>query len=121
MDATIIPLQQMYLSVLTLMLKDEKLDTLSVERPGCPTHGVLYAVREGTTAAELVIEYGFENGKMLVLASSRDGRKLTNVITFVDGIDEYLKRLRTFLRANRLAAPVGRGLGAVGSRKAPAA
>ena len=119
MENKLIPLQPLYLNLLAVTFEAEKLDTVVNERPEAPGYGVLYLVRAGTTIPEFIVEYGFENHALLLRLCSRNERSLDSKITYAEGLDGYLPELRKFLRADRLAAPAGRGLGKTGSRINP--
>ena len=100
-------IQDTYLNTLAALLESEKLGTLLQDTTSADgfQSGVLWAVREGTTAPELSISFKFDCVGMLLRALTRDERCFDYKADFSGGIDEYLKQLRTFLRAGRIAAP----------------
>jgi hypothetical protein len=115
----IVPIEDTYLNALSLLLESEKLDSLlqdtnapgemfrqrapvSMGQTGC---GIIWAVRKGTTSPELSLAFKFDALGVQLMAITRDERKANYRADFSGGIDCVLKELRTFLRANRLAAP----------------
>jgi hypothetical protein len=104
----IVPIEDTYLNALSLLLESEKLDSLLQETnaPGQTGCGIIWAVRKGTTSPELSLAFKFNTLDVLLRVMSKDSaRTLDHTACYADGIDDFLPKLRTFLRANRLAAP----------------
>jgi hypothetical protein len=98
-------IQDTYLNTLAALLESEKLGTLLQDTTSADgfQSGVLWAVREGTTVPELSLSFKFDCVGLMLRAMTRDERTMDYKVDFSGGIDEYLKQLRTFLRANRIA------------------
>jgi len=121
MAAKLIPLQDLYLAALAVTFESEKFDTVIQPLTDGPTEttGRLYLVRGGTTVADAVVQFKFTENEFFFEINTRDQRCLAKAVKYFEGVDGLIDELRTFLRANRLAAPAGRGLGKTGSRINP--
>lgn len=102
-DANIIPLQQLYLSVIVQLVNAEKLS--AVQQQFSETTGRLWLVREGSTVPEIQIAYNFRDDDVTLGIITRDERKLERTVKFAEGLDGFLEDLQKFITANRLAAP----------------
>lgn len=108
-DATVVPLQQFYLSMLCAVLNADKLDVLQQDLPTTQdgtTGGRLYATSKGTSSPLFVLTYAFERDAVKITVEGRQERSLPAAsILYSVGLDDYLGKLHAFLRQGRLAAP----------------
>ncbi len=101
--AELIPLQPFYLNLMAQAFEAEHLSTIILDRGnGAST---LYLVRESTTVPDFILEVVFADYNVAFKVTSRDQRTHQIVVGYAEGIDEYIRQLQRFLRANRLAAP----------------
>lgn len=105
MNATILPLHQLYLSFIVAVLEAEKLSAALVTKG--ETAGMLYAMPESTTRPAAQIGYSFDDAEQKVAFGVLDqnGRRLAMECSYTEGIDDFGPALQKFLRAGRLEAP----------------
>lgn len=99
-DAKIIPLQQLYLSIIVTTVGAEGLD--SVQQDLGADAGRLWLVRKGTTVPQAWVGYKFDVESVKIGIQTRDERELTRTVKYAEGIDGFAEELSRFLRANRL-------------------
>lgn len=106
-DATIIPLHQLYLSIIVGVMAADKLQAVQQEFPQqADPAGRFYFVRPGTTAPEVICEYQFGPTHLKVKFATRDAQRvLEKSISYIEGLDSFAPELVKFISAGRLVAP----------------
>jgi hypothetical protein len=103
-DATLIPLEQLYLMALATTAKSLKLDSILQDIKDGKT-GRLWLVSPGTTVpqAQVAFEFSVDSIKLGVL--TRNERELVRVVKYAEGIDGFLEEFTKFMQSGRIAAP----------------
>lgn len=105
-DAKIIPLEQLYLSLIVQVAAADKLD--AVQQDFGPGLGRLWFVSSGSTKPQASVSYRFDKDSVAFAVEHRDGgRKLEREVAYAGGLDDFAQELQKFLRANLLAQPKG--------------
>ena len=111
-DATLIPLEQLYLMALATTAKSLKLDSILQDLTGTFKDGAsrrqsgrLWLVSPGTTVPQAQIAFEFATDSIKVGVLTRDERELVRVVKYAEGIDGFLEEFTKFMQAGRIAAP----------------
>jgi len=102
-DASIVPLQQLYLSALVALIDSHHLTAVQQDL-GNDT-GRLWMVSIGTTVPIGQIGYKFDDDSVALAAVMRDERKFGRIVRYIEGIDGFLEDFEKFMNAGKLAAP----------------
>lgn len=100
-EAKVIPLQQLYLSIIVQAANSDRLDVLQQDIDQAT--GRLWLVSTGTTIPVAHLAYKFELDSVAFAVETRDERKLGRIVKYAEGLDAFVEELQKFLRANRLA------------------
>lgn len=102
MKDEIVNLQKFYLQALCALIEAEKF-TPAIQEAG-PGVGQLWLIRSGSTGAAFRIAFKFGPESVTLGALARgEKRELVKEILYFDGIEDFMRDLQKFLRADLLS------------------
>jgi hypothetical protein len=69
--------------------------------------GRIYFIAEGTTRADVVVNFHFDIDACNLEVQMRNGEKVAKSVQYAEGIDEFVRELVRAMRSRLLAAPAG--------------